>query len=213
MSSAGPGLSISGNNGVLTISDVRLVLAEFELEKVSGSCGLGEGLECHDFKAPPSFLKLPLEGGVVTVATSDIPAGTYDELEFEVEDLEDDEDDDDFGQIQALRALIQGEFPDWPDKASMLVVGTFQPDGGASIPFRVYFDAEIEIEIDLLPSLVISADGGASRTLTVNVQPDLWFMLPDNDVLDLSQFDWDTTGQLLDFEFELEDGFAEIDID
>ncbi len=168
--------------------------------------------DCHDFEAPPSFLTLPLDGGIVTVATSDVPAGAYDELEFEVEDLEDDDDDDDFGPIQALRTAIQAEFSDWPDEASMLVVGTFQPDGGAPIAFRVYFDAEIEIEIDLVPSLVISADGGASRTLTVNVQPDLWFIQPDNDVLDLSQFDWDATGELLEFEFELEDGFAEIEI-
>ncbi len=92
----------------------------------------------------------------------------------------------------------------------MLVVGTFQEDGGDLIPFRVYFDAEIEVELDLFPRLEIT-DGDANRDLTVDVQPDLWFRV-GADVLDLSLFDWDATGELLEFEFELEDGFAEIEI-
>ena len=211
MSSTVAGLSISGSNGTLTITDVWLILAEFELEKVSGTCGLGAGLECHDFEALPSFLKLPLDGGVVTVATSDVPLGTYDELEFEVEDLEDDPEDEHFAEIEALRSTIQGEFPDWPDKASMLVVGTFVPAGGEAMDFRVYFDAEIEIELNLVPSLVVTEDG-ASRTLTVDVQPDMWFMLPDNNVMDLTQYDWGETGQLLEFDVELEHGFIDIEI-
>ena len=211
MSFAQAALTISGHNGTLTISDVRMILAEFELEKVSGSCTLGEGMECHDFEAAPSFLQLPLDGGIVTVAISEVPLGSYDELEFEVEDLEDDPDDDNFAEIEALRDLVLGEFADWPDKASMLVIGRFVPTVGESTDFRVYFDAEIEIELDLVPSLVVSEEG-ASWTLTVDVQPGLWFMLPGGDVLDLSQHDWDVTGELLDFEFELEDGFAEIEI-
>ena len=210
---AAAGLEIMGSNGVLTITDVRLILAEFELEAISGSCASGDESECHEFEAPPSFLQLPLEGDVVTVATTDVPPGSYDELEFEVEDLEDDEADDDFAAAEALRGLIRVEFPEWPDKASMLVVGTFLPDGGDPIPFRVFVDAEIEIEIDLMPILVISSDGEASRTITVDVQPDIWFRLPTGGVLDLSQFDWDTTGELLEFEFEFEDGFAEIEFD
>ena len=211
MAPAQVALTVSGDNGTLTITDIRMILAEFELEKVSGSCTLGEGLECHDFKALPSFLKLPLDGGIVTVATGDVPLGSYDELEFEVEDLEDDLDDDHFAEIELLRNTIQAEFTDWPDKASMLVVGTFVPTVGEATDFRVYFDAEIEIELDLVPSLVVD-DEGASRSLTVDVQPAMWFMLPDNNVLDLTQYDWEATGDLLDFEFELEHGFTEIEI-
>ena len=64
--------------------------------------------------------------------------------------------------------------------------------------------------------LVIPTEDG-DLILTVDVQPDLWFMLPGGDVLDLSQFDWGVTGELLDFEFEFEsefeDGFAEIEIE
>ncbi len=211
MVAASGGDPVMGVKGTLTLTDVWMIVAEFELEKVSGTCGLGEGLECHDFEAAPSFLKLPLDGGVVTVATSDVPLGTYDELEFEVEDLEDDPEDEHFAEIEALRSTIQGEFPDWPDKASMLVVGTFMPAGGEAMDFRVYFDAEIEIELDLVPSLVVTEDG-ASRTLTVDVQPDMWFMLPDNNVMDLTQYDWGDTGQLLEFDVELEHGFIDIEI-
>ena len=220
MSFAGPGeLVVPGNNGILTISDVWMIVAEFELEKVSGSCTV-EGSECHDFEAPPSFLHLPLDGDFVPVATSDIPVGSYDELEFEVEDLLDDNDDDDAAQIQAVRDQISmAGITNWPDEASMLIVGSFQPtDGLLGNPIglprdvRVYFDAEVEIERDLDPILVIPTSGDDPVTLTVDVQPDLWFKLPSGDVLDMSQFNWDPRMELLEFEFELEDGFAEIEI-
>ncbi|MCH7564937.1 MAG: hypothetical protein IH968_14060 [Gemmatimonadetes bacterium] len=45
-----------------------------------------------------------------------------------------------------------------------------------------------------------------------DVQPDMWFMLPDNNVMDLTQYDWGDTGQLLEFDLELEDGFIDIEI-
>ena len=213
MVSVGPGLAITGNNGVLTLTEVWMIVAEFELEKTSGSCTLDPELHCHDFEAPPSFLNLPLDGDFVPVATGDIPDGSYDELEFEVEDLDlddddDDEDDDFVAEFEALHDEILELFSDWPDEASMLVVGAFQPTGVDITHFRVYFDAEIEIEIeieiDLDPILVIPTSGDDPMTLTVDVRPEFWFDL-DGDVLDLSKFDWDETMELLEFEFEFED--------
>ena len=206
---AGPGeLEVLGSNGTLTISDVWMIVAEFELEKASGSCMLGPGLHCHDFEADPSFLHLPLDGDFVPVATTAIPDGSYDELEFEVEDLLD--DDDDAALIASVRTQITtAGIVDWPDEASMLVEGSFQPfvDGMASGPskvVRVYFNAEIEIELEI--DLVIPTPGGGDPvTLTIDVQPDLWFTLPSGDVLDLSQFNWDPAMELLEFEFEFEE--------
>ena len=211
---------LDGNNGILTLTDVWMILAEFELEKASGSCALDPDMHCHDFEVPPALLHLPMDGGIVEVVTeSEVPDGSYDELEFEVEDLLD--DDDDATLIQAVRdQILAALITDWPDEASMLVEGTFRPKpvvpGVDPIPFRVYFDAEIEIEIEFDEILEIPTVEG-DLILTVDVQPDLWFMLPDGDVLDLSQFDWDDTMELLDFEFEFEsefeDGFAEIEIE
>ena len=56
MVSVGPGLAMPGDNGLLTLTEVWMIVAEFELEEASGSCMLGPGEHCHDFEAPPSFL-------------------------------------------------------------------------------------------------------------------------------------------------------------
>jgi len=215
---AGPPMTLAGTNGSLTITEIRIIIAEVELESVGGSCDDDD--DCPDFEAPPRFLDLPLDGEPIAAVTGLIPPGTYKELEFEVEDLEldddDDEDEDDLAEaaaIAAVRAEILSAFPDWPEKASALVVGTFEPVGGSAIDFRVYLEAEVEVELDLLPHLVVADDGTLSRSLTVDIRPDIWFVRSDGSVLPLHLWDFDVTGRLLEFELEMEDGFTEIEID
>ncbi len=89
----------------------------------------------------------------------------------------------------------------------MLVIGSFTPTGGAPVSFATYFEAEIEIEIEFEPPLDLTADPEA--TVTVVVDPALWFTQPDGTVLDLSQFE----GELVEFEAEFENGIAEIEFD
>lgn len=211
---AGPPLTIAGTNGSLTISEVRLIVAEVELEGEDDACEVASGSDdCADFEAPPSFLDLPLDGEPIDVMTGVIPPGVYDELEFEIEDLEDDEEDStSAAAIEALRSAIRDEFPDWPEKASALLVGTFTATDGAATPFRVYVDAEIEIEMDLSPPLVVGEDGGADRALTVDIEPHAWFVRADGSVLPLHEYDYARTGELLELEVELEEGFTEIEI-
>jgi hypothetical protein len=212
---AGPPMTIVGSNGTLTIDEVRLIVAEVELKGEDDSCELAaQGADdCADFEAPPRFFDLPLDGAPVQAFVGLIAPGTYKELEFEIEDLEDDETDEAFAQeIAALRADILAEFPDWPRKASALVVGTFEGPTGAT-SFRVYIDAEIEIERDLIPNLVVAEDGGAATDLTVDIRLDRWFMLADGSVLELPLYDFDATDELLELEFEIENGFMEIEIE
>jgi len=155
-----------------------------------------------------------LDGQPIEAFSGLIPPGTYDELEFEIEDLEDDEEDTQFAaEIEALREAIQDEFPDWPRKATALVVGSFDAVGGGSTDFRVYIEAEIEIERALQPPLVVDVDGASSSALTVDIRPDLWFARSDGSVLNLSLYDYDETGQVLEFELEMEEGFLEIEIE
>lgn len=210
---AGPPMSVTGSNGTLTIDEIRLIVAEVELDGEDDSCEQAGGSDdCADFEAPPRFLDLPLDGGPVAAFTGMIPAGTYDELEFEIEDLEDDEEDTEFAaEIAVLREAILAEFPDWPREATALVVGSFESDAGTT-DFRVYIEAEIEIERDLSPPLVIS-DGEPGPDLNVELRPDIWFSNADGTVLDLSMYDYDATGELLEFEFEMEDGITEIEIE
>lgn len=194
---------ITGSNGTLAISDIRLVVAEFELDGDDdvNPCRANGGVDdCEDFNAGPMFVDLPLTGGPVAVGSGDVPAGVYDEVEFEVEDLDDDEEDPAERQrIEALRQQIQAQFADWPRDASMLVVGTFTPAGGAARPFRAFVEAEIEIELDLSPPL--SVGEGATGSLDVTLDPQALFR-NGNTVLDLSSANGRT-----ELEIEIENGF------
>lgn len=146
--------------------------------------------------SPPAAQRLPYSG-----------------LEFEVEDILIDEDDFDPAEIQALFDLVRSQFNDWPLGASMLAIGSFTPsDGGDAVPFHVFFEAEIEIEMDFEDPLVVAEGEEVDRTVSVTVDPSVWFV-SNGTVVDLSQFDYDTTGDLLEFEFEMDDGFTEIEID
>lgn len=207
---------VTGTNGTLTITDIRVIVDQLELEAVETTdCQGGEGEQagCEEFETGPLAAQIPVDGSPVTVTSDQIPPGTYDELEFEVEDAEvDDGESDDAGESQALAdllATLRQTYPDWPANASMVVVGTFTPTGGAPQAFRAYFSAELEMELALDPVLVIDA---GNHTVTVDLHPDRWFLNPDGTVRDLSQFDFATTGQVVEFELEMEHGMdAEVD--
>ena len=214
----GPPMVLTGTNGTLTLDEIRIVINEVELKPADGSCdsvdtsGSNSSDDCPEFEAPPRFVDLALDGAPIEAVTALIPAGTYKELDFEIEDLEDDEGDaTEAALIAAVRAEILAEIPDWPDKASAMVSGSFAPAAGGSIDFRVFLEAEIEIEFELIPNLVIDDTGVASRDLTVDVAPAIWFSNPDGTVLELNLYDYDATGELLEFEVEMEDGFTEVE--
>ncbi len=219
-------LHVPGSNGDLDITAIWLIVEEFELEPVEHFChdDLGGHVHCPDFELEFFFIDVPLDPLItVTVVTADIPDGTYDELEFEVDDVHLDLDDpEEMGKsdlIDDLREAVLMEFPDWPEKASMVVVGTWTPRdaNGDLIPgdeetFTTYFEAEIEVEMDLDPVLTIVSGevqaGGA--TITILLMPDVWFRRADGTVWNLA----DLQDELVEFELEIEDGFKlDIEID
>lgn len=202
-------LEIVGSNGTLRITEIKLVVDELELEGDDDDCNTGIG-RCAEFERELFVVDVPLGSGSVTIASDRLPEGVYTELEFEVEDLLDDDDDDDRRRLEQVLAQLRAAHPDWPDSASMLIVGSFTPTGGEAQEFRVYFDADIEVEYDLVPPLVISAD--TPSELTIALRPDLWFRNGDGTVRDLSQWHYPTYAQLVEFELEFEDGL-EIEID
>jgi hypothetical protein len=213
------GLTIAGANGTLRIDDLRMVVAEFELDgdddvntcggsddgtddRGSGDSGGDDGAadDCDDFNAGPMFVDFPLTGGAVSIGSGNVPAGTYREVEFEVEDLDDDEENaDERARIDQLRAQILAQFPDWPRDASLLVVGAFTPTGGAPQSFRAFIEAEIEIETELSPRLVVGE--GESRSVDVLLDPAVIFRSGAN-VLNLAQ----SSGRY-ELEIRIENGF------
>lgn len=214
-SSAVRPVTIVGTNGTLVIEDLRIIVAEFELDRLDDDAceGLADDDACEKFEAAPSFVDVPLNGGEVVAVTAAVEADTYDEMEFEIEDLDDDEEDPvKAQQIEELMNAILAAFPDWPREASMLVTGTFTPTGGAAQAFRVYFEAEVEIELELSPPVTVT-DDGSGATFTVNIDPAFWFSRPDGTVMDLAALDFDETGAVVEFEAEIEDGFTEIEFD
>ncbi|MBW3554672.1 MAG: hypothetical protein KY466_14250 [Gemmatimonadetes bacterium] len=202
-------VSIAGTNGTLVLEELRIIVAEFELERVSDEDCVDGNDACEEFEAAPAFVNVPLETGQTVAVTAFVEPDTYDELEFEIEDLEDDEEDPvKAQQIEALMNGIRAEFPDWPREASMLAIGTFTPTDGDPMPFRVFFEAEVEIEMDLIPPVTVT-DDGSGATFTVNIDPALWFKRSDGTVMDLAAL----TGTVVEFEVEIENGFTEIEFD
>lgn len=195
-------LEISGSNGTLEVTDIRLIVSEIELEGEADSA---------EFEAGPTFLDLPLDTTDVTpVGDSQIPPASYNEFEFEVENVDIEESDDDEG-LRNLRDEIKDEFPNWPEEASMVAQGTFTPDGGSPRAFTTYFEAEIEVEREMEPGFEVTGDG-LPRQLTVKLDPTRWFSKNDGTVQDLSQFDYESTGSLIELEAEFEDGVTEIEV-
>lgn len=211
-------LTIEGTNGSLLIDEISMIVAEFELDRDDDIVDCDAAADedaCEEFEGPPAFIELPLETGAVTVANAAIPDGTYDEFEFEVEDIDIDEDDEDAALIAAVAAEALAAYPEWPEEATMVVRGTFTPTGGAPVAFTAFFDAEIKVELDLVPPLTI-AGGAGDGTLTVQLVPQEWFRNGDGTVVDLSEWDFAATGEAADFELDIESNFedgVEVDLD
>lgn len=208
---------VEGTNGQLKITEVRFIVEEFELGVAEDSSEGGDGSDTEedslDFKAPPSFLDLPLDTTEFSPAdTVDIPLRTYSDFEFAVDDLEPDEEDteEERQQIQELLSRIREDFPNFPADASMIVEGTFTPTDGNPLDFTTFIEAEIEVEREFegIP-LEVTTDG-LSRSLTVKMAPGEWFRQSDGRVRNLAQYQ--STTDLLEIEKEFENGVTEIEI-
>lgn len=215
--STAAGLEIAGANGTLLITSIKLVVDELELER-SDVSGCDDDIEpdpegCEEFESELFAVDVPLGGGAVVVANDRIMPGSYDEVEFEVKDLFVDESDaDDVARavrIAEVLAELRLSHADWPEGASMRLAGTFTPTGGSAVPFVVYVDAEVEVELAFDTPLVIDE---STSGLTIALRPDLWFRNGDGSVVDLREFDFGETAALMELEVELDGGF-EIEIE
>lgn len=209
----GDALVLTGSNGTLQIDELYVVMDEFELKRADDDHCVEEDDSCEKFRAGPAFLNVPLDGSGVIAVQQAVDTGTYARLDFEIDDLDDDEENAaKAAQVTALRTEIRSQFPDWPQDASMLVVGTFTPAGGTAVAFRVYFEAEVEVEMRLQPPVVIDASA-TSPSFTVRIDAAMLFRNGDGSVRNLALLDFGATGSVIDFEVEIENGISEIEFD
>ncbi len=185
-------LRVEGTNGTLVLTELSFIVDEIELEGTRGT---------EDFERGPIFLESLLDGPVVAVSSREIPPGRYDELEFEIDDVDDDE----------LLAEIRSIHPDWPSDATIRVAGWFESLTGDIREFRVYLEAEVDVEMDLNPPLVINEFD--EEVLVVSLAPGLWFSRGDGTVLDLSPWNYIAGSDLPELEVEIEDGFLKVEWD
>ena len=207
VSAAAAATPVTGTNGTLTLEQIWLVADEFRLERADGTCDAassGPGNPCDRFEAAPALASVSLDGDVPGGVTLTADPGTYDELKFETREPRAD---------GTLLAEIRAQFPDWPEEASLLVIGTFTPaDGGDPVAFRVFFSGEVRVELVFEGEpLVVAA--GDEQTATVFVNPDLWFVQADGSVVDLTQFDFAATGEVVELEAKFLEGFTKIEVD
>jgi hypothetical protein len=212
------GVPIDGDNGALDITRIAVVVEEFELEppEVADCDETPQPPGCVDFETQYFFIDIPVDGSQLTVLDQNAPAGMYEEVEVEIDELEVDEDDaDDLANADIIQDLLSDirsdpDLQDWPDQASMVVMGTFTPKDaqgnlGDPVPFTTFFRAEIEIEYE--PPTPFEVSDGNAVTVMVNLQLDLWFR-QGNDVLDLAALQ----SELVELDLEIENGI-EVEID
>ncbi|HLB08043.1 MAG TPA: hypothetical protein VK617_00815 [Gemmatimonadaceae bacterium] len=156
---------VTSSNGThtLVITRAAVSLSRLELATVdSAGCADDDHPEhdddrCHELKAGPLLVELPVDNSVVSVLTLQLPAGTYRALEAKVRKVQ----TADSGGAAFLAANPQFA------NASVRVEGTF--DG---TPFVYSGAANASLELRFDPPLTV---GSTATTVTVHVSIDRWF--------------------------------------
>jgi hypothetical protein len=143
-------------NGI-TVDRLRVAIREVELERASAQPD--ETRDAQEFEAGPFVLDLSgaaLNGTVQQVMVSDVPAGTYRELNFKVHPPSTTDSSD--AGVQAMATAQSGG-------ASIIVEGQID---GQPYTFMSAIDAEEKFES------TFSLTGG-SQNVTLNLDPSTWF--------------------------------------
>ena len=175
------GVPVTDADGnAIEIASAELVLREVEFERAEAvaDCDSVEGSDdCEKVEEGPFVVALPVDAtSPVVVLEAALPAGVWDEVEFDVHKL----DDDDPRDVAFVQANPQ--YADFFD-ISIRVTGTWTPAGGSPTPFTFETDLNEEQEIEF-PAPIEVVEGGPGVNVTFAVDLGLWFR--------------DATGRLID---------------
>jgi hypothetical protein len=145
---------------ILIFDRVQLVVREIEMENeaVENACEIATGDDdCAEIEIGPLLVDLPLgTSGATRTLSATVPAGTYDEVEFEIHKPESSDD----AAFLAANPGFEG--------VSIRAEGSYN-----GTPFVYLSRLNVEMEFDLEPPLVVGETGAAELTLLADLGT--WF--------------------------------------
>jgi hypothetical protein len=173
VNAAGNAVIVGTANDTMVISKVQLVLEHVKLRK-SGVSACPDSMApstsrsrssddrgCSRLDLGPSLLDLPLSGTSTSPLAVTVPAGTYREIEFELEDVSTSS-----RSSQAEKDFLTAH-PEFRD-VSVRVTGTYK---GTAFTFLSHAKAEVEFEFE--PALVVQT--GVNDNVRIDLDLAAWF--------------------------------------
>lgn len=173
VNAAGNAVIVGTAADTMLISKVQMVLSNVKLRRagvtacpdsmpVSGTRGRSsDDRGCSRLDLGPMLLDLPLSGASTSPLAVTVPAGTYHEFEFEVEDVS-----TSVNASQADKDFLTAH-PEFRD-VTVKVIGTYK---GTAFTFLSRARAEVEFEFE--PSLVVQA--GVNDNVSITLDLSAWF--------------------------------------
>lgn len=151
-------ITVTNGANTLVITKAQLVLRELELKlSATSTCAPGTVEDsCESIELGPMLIDLPVTDAVLTPISTQVPAGTYHEIEFDIRRP---------GTDPADVAFVAAN-PNF-NNVSIRVEGTYN-----GTPFVFTSELDQEVQIDFNPPLVVT-DGNNNATIAVNIRS--WF--------------------------------------
>lgn len=173
VNAAGNAVIVGTSSDTMVITKVQLVLEHVKLRRsgvaacpdsMAASTTRGRSNDdrgCSRLDLGPSLLDLPLSGTSTSPLAVTVPAGTYREIEFELEDISTSS-----RASQAEKDFLTAH-PEFRD-VSVRVTGTYK---GTAFTFLSHAKAEVEFEFE--PSLVVQT--GVNDNVRIDLDLAAWF--------------------------------------
>jgi hypothetical protein len=160
---------ITDGVNTLDVTSVQVVLRRIELKSAEvADCNVEpQPAGCEDFRSDPVLVDVPVDGSTRQDVSIDLPAGTYDEVEFDIH------------EVTASDGAFLAANPTMENR-SIVVEGAYNGD-----PFFFETNMSQEQTFMLTPNLVVS-DGDAATNVTIRFDVSTWFVDQQGDLFNPS---------------------------